>query len=220
MFKKGDTVMFKKGDEVECIDAECTKGQLVLGRHYEVARVCENGCGLDLIDTDRFVMTNWNSNRFRLVTKDSELEELVKTANAGYRAVEKLYTEHIKNIEWKNSNTPNWNLPREDGVGFVNGREIRVKLKPKFELLFVARDKANWLVELRGDRLYIGCQEYDAEGMRIALKRMCGSERVTEVSRADGEKLLATRFGIKHGTYAISWEDADRILAALEKAGV
>ena len=79
---------------------------------------------------------------------------------------------------------------------------------------------AGWKVELDGKNVRVGCQSFDAKGLKSALCHLVGNAGPTYHS--NGYSLYAYRNGVgrsNRNNAEISWEDADRLVEALKKAG-
>jgi hypothetical protein len=198
---------FKKGDRVRCI-----KGwdyfRLFAGSEYIIDRVEDCEVALrELPGTGTFI-----ESRFQLVApaEQSELEELVATANAGFEALDKLRALHPNNVEVQNANDEKWRLI--GAWGEWSEVRYRIKQTPAFEPFTVGQ---GWRVELDGGMLRIGCQSFVPDVLRSYLIDLCDRNALS------AGNLSATRTGVAmEGTpHSISWDDADRLLAALRKAG-
>jgi hypothetical protein len=75
-----------------------------------------------------------------------------------------------------------------------------------------------WKVSLSDDgkELSVGCQKFDAQWAHQLLIDFC--KRDCNMSQKGGREIYAGRKGISIDGSTLSWSDADRILAALEKA--
>jgi hypothetical protein len=155
-------------------------------------------------------------------TKETELERLVRVANDGVNAamiIDRKYTGLVEDIS------------EPCGGGKYEYISYRIKLNPAFEPFYVGppcnpnipNSRPGWLVKLEGgDTLHVGCKSLPAwlaaQHLRCFLQ---GNESERTMSNLDQTEMFATKNGIKiSGQGTISWADADRILAALEKAGV
>jgi hypothetical protein len=96
----------------------------------------------------------------------------------------------------------------------------RLKPRPAFEPFYV--NNGLWKVSLSdgGKVLSIGCKQYEARSAMHALRRVCRDEdREATANYAKPYHCLALvgkRTGVHTADGALSWSDADRILAALE----
>lgn len=145
---------------------------------------------------------------------ETELERLVRKANEGREAERTLYKNFSKQYEVRSDNSMQmWN--GFDKIVIVN-TEFRVKPRPAFTPFTVGN---GWTVELKGDRLTIGCREYDAKIIRREFDQMCRKDFVNSYS-GSSLKLAASRKGISSEGQSITWDEAERILKALEAADV
>lgn len=106
---------------------------------------------------------------------------------------------------------------------------FRIKPKPAFEPFYVGISDyhpQSWQVKLEGETLHIGCTKFSAKEVKRVLLNLCRNNYCDEVT--EHYRFEARRAGISmHGSVSearhetlISWVDTDRILAALETAGV
>ncbi len=202
-----EDTMFKKGDRVRCI-REFSNGRMhthgALNEIY-VVKVDQESSGSVNIENLGLL----SSNRFELVT--SELDELIETALNGYKALQKLNKEYKG--QFKHTN--------QSGIEFrdiVYNNLHKIKLEkveiPKFEPFTV---RSNWKVELDGATLKVGCQKFDASDLYKSLDAMCRCNAQKCVN--ENYTLTASRRGVEYSLHFITWEDAEKILEALKKAG-
>jgi hypothetical protein len=209
---------FKLGDRVRYIGPTSggfTKGKIYIADQYvdkpgEFARL---GTWTD----DNGSCNGHDQKHFELVTSnESELERLVRVANEGALASYRLRTEFGHEIEFKNNGSyKNW-TPCHEITFSGTTAEYRIKQKPKFEPFVVG---SGWQVKLEGDMLHIGCQKFNATSFKKAVK---GAETglITDRSVLAGVPMTGSRSGIEWDGHRMLWSDADKILAALEKAGI
>jgi hypothetical protein len=203
-------IKFKKGDKVRCIES----GGGFFGIKDEIYIVSDingtNGNGLYF-----HAQNNEQANspsRFELVDEStSDLDSLITKVNEGYDALRSLYDNHKGEFTRFNGAGVNLSLCKDIGH---NWKVTKIE-KPKFESFIVGN---NWKVELDGEFLKIGCQSFNDRVLRSALQGVCeGGNNGVSTSNI---QLAANRTGIRHSAGFITWEDADKILAALKKVGL
>lgn len=177
------------------------EGMYTEGRIYEVV---ERACKYNhlYIKTDRGTVCSVTREYFTPVG-ESELERLVRVANEGDAAI-KVLKEKYPNDVIDNEGDP---ITRY-GSTFT----FSIKPKPAFEPFTVG---SGWTVKLEGETLHIGCKTYVANLFKSDLNF------VNSTGTGRNYDLRATRVDVrdKEG-HSITWSDADRILAALKKAGI
>lgn len=206
---------FKKGDKVRCIHATGAQRVLTHGQIYTIAGASRHilDCGgervelLELSGDGKFF-----ANRFDQLKSISDVQHLVEVANAGSRAYVALVQNFGKEVEINSTTTDgNWEAPVERNLNFSNW-QFRVKQKPKFSL-----DKiGQWEVKLLVDKFSIGCKEFDAEELRKGLRKL--TMHAAYIFNSPMFELGSCRAGIMCGGYILTWDDADKLLAALEEA--
>lgn len=155
--------------------------------------------------------------------EESELERLVRVANEGVDAEVTLRTKYRDQIEDAERVYQGPSVSRTGGQ--VSIYKLRIKPKPAFEPFYVGPGSelsppaGGWLVKLEGETLHIGCKRLKAKDAKEALRFLCKGNGAEEYKTA-GFSVAATRTGVCSLDGEISWADADKILAALEKAGV
>lgn len=198
---------FKVGDKVRCL--KNFGSGYKFGEIYEVHSVYNgyNECRINTVcDSNGNNFNSWGEENFELVT--NSLEELVKKANDGYEAIYELYQNHWGNVEFKDD-TSNWGTWFKDHI--IKGRQFRIKQKP-FGPFKVGQ---NWEVSLQGDTIKIGCKQFDARSLFNSLMFLNAGKSII----AGNYNMYATRQGVKFESHEISWEDSDKIIEALNKAG-
>ena len=156
---------------------------------------------------------------------ESVLEKLVAQVNAGFAALEKLKG-HEREIEyqnpaisdetWKDISQSRIEAPTErisetrKEVTCVT-RRYRVKPKVIFDNFTTSCGNE---VSLSGDTLKIGCQNFSAKLAKQSLIHLL------KHNAASTDNFRSTRKGITYRAYLLTWEDAEKLLKALEKAGV
>lgn len=158
---------------------------------------------------------------------ETELQRLVRVANEGAAAMQRLGGNDA--VECRRPGRY-WG-PYSTCPGVIDSRELEFRLRPRpaFEPFYVGRctrshphDEpcGSWKVCLSDDgkTLSVGCKQFDARDLADGIRQLQlfggmyaltagGTIRVMR----DGLRLEAAQ------NHALSWPDADRILAALEK---
>lgn len=159
-----------------------------------------------------------NPNYLELVTSavvltESELEELVKKANEGLEACKIINTRYKNQVQERNVDLLSkkehpWQDFDDDGY-FV---EYRVKPK-KFTPFTVGK---GWKVELKpgSTDLTIGCRSYYVGDVKKAFTKLCRE------SGSNHGLFHARRDGITENGEKLTWEEAEKILKALEEVGI
>jgi hypothetical protein len=143
---------------------------------------------------------------------ESELERLVRVANEGTVASKEIDAKYANQVEEITEET--------DKSVFISYR-----IKPIFEPFNVGPGvsgklgESKWRVKLEGDRLHIGCRNFPVSWLKNALTALCRNPN-TNSCTIGTHTIVASRGGVSSVGETISWEAADKILAALEKAGV
>lgn len=145
---------------------------------------------------------------------ECNLEELVRKANEGYRAVHQIFKRYPDEVDFSSYNYPQdkWDTTVNWDSSRLKPSEFRVKPKPIFEPFTVGQ---NWKVELDGQNVKVGCKNYNAKKLKEGLVDLNNGHSRSHNSL----DLFATKKGVREGEYLISWEDADKLLEALKKAG-
>jgi hypothetical protein len=143
----------------------------------------------------------------------SELEQLVATANEGQKAIRRLMTTQY-GLQVSVTLEDEYVVPPD--VNPSVGTEYRFAIKPipKLEPFTTSN---GWIVELKDDRLYIGCTSFLARDVLHTLRSFTAGDCHLELR---GHRLSASRYGVVTSFGRLKWADADRILEELEKAGV
>jgi hypothetical protein len=167
---------------------------------------------------------------------ETELERLVRVANVGLDAMRTLYQTTLGNqvrlgaSEWMSDFHA---VSFQDFFGSGGGDKcqatLSIKRRPAFEPFYVGpavkptsagdAPPQAWRVSLSDDgkTLSVGCQTFDAKDAEAALRWLCVAKN--SGTQLGGRQLNAVRDGLQYtGLGRVSYEDADRILAALEKA--
>ncbi len=207
---------FKVGDKVQLV-------RMLEQNKWAEAFGLYEGCITTVVVSDEydFAVASLNSYRGKMVYQDNskmdwalvqdnnELEDLVRMVNEGYQARKTLASKYPRQAEVRFGTSRVW---KPIYIGFTC--EVRVKEKPKFEPFYVG---AHHSVSLDGTTLHVGCQKFPVHFVRAAIQTLNSQGGAYQT----GTLIVhATRNGMRTEYGAITWEDADKILAALEKAGV
>jgi hypothetical protein len=192
---------FKVGDKVRVIQ----KGHRQFGQVASIVKDDKSNCyqySLDVPNSDVF-----GDRELELVTSDeSELERLVRVANEGLDAMATLKYDYSNKVQWHTGTMYDPHL-------FPS--RIQIKSKPKFEPFVVG---SGWTVKLEGETLHVGCQQFDSKRARGMLSFLLNNGKSWSYGNTDYH---SCRKGISNGRGDIlEWSDADKILAALQQAGV
>lgn len=197
---------FKVGDRVRLVKP---KDGLTVGKVYIVEQYGSygddpawNSVRYDNGEWGQIVNHMYNKGYFELVTPaESELERLVRVLNEGDVALRTIIEKYPTQVVDDEGDPMTYYKPHTYSI-----------VKPKFEPFTVGN---GWSVKLDGETLHVGCQPFIAKFFQKDMQRAV---------KGDGSTInysfIACRDGVKYGINQISWSDADRILAALEKAGI
>lgn len=142
--------------------------------------------------------------------EESELEQLVRIANEGSEAKAEIYRTYNNKVEDVGEIYSGCD-PRGCSTSI---RRIKVK-SPSFEPWTM---KNGWEVKLNGDCLYIGCKIFPAKQFKKAAE---AAQDVNEPPHLLGfSPLYGKRHGLVWEGHTLNWEDADRIIEGLKKAGI
>jgi hypothetical protein len=167
---------------------------------------------------------SYDKEKFELVDEESELERLVRKANEGMEAGKQLHARYSDQLEERvvnlESGIPKYWQPYDRTAN--EAYEYRVKPRPTFTPFTVG---LGWKVELKDNntRLQIGCRDYAAHDFMKGLRSLVRGGNATASAipgYASGIDLHATRLGVLENGQSISWDEAEKILKALEVAGV
>ncbi len=208
-FKVGDRVVVKDG-----MESISNRHPLQKGRVYEVSEPL----GSDLYLDDNMSKC-YEVSRFNPAKQD--LAELVRIANEGYKAIETIIVNHFDEVEMFNKVGEFSSLRASDRNNpDVINRELRIKPAPTFQQFSVKNNE--WVVNLVGDRLHIGCKHFDAVAFSQILLTLFihGGEKTIQKYGETYFSFIATRSGIAHDRFLLPWEEATKISDALIKAGI
>lgn len=203
-------VNFKVGDKVRVLNADESNDEKSRYIKGEIVIVISVGTGWLTTRNSRGGENGWSHDNFELVEETtSELEQLIKKANDGFgaaRSIRDLYPSNVEVLfddgriyyhnDWhKVARLPEWTIrPRTKFIPFTVGN--------------------GWKVNLVGEVVGVGCQTFFANILLSYLKDL------TQNSFGGMEGFSACRLGVSYKGNLISWDDADKIVAELQKAGV
>ncbi len=200
---------FKVGDKVKCISLglnnECFG---VIGNIYTVLNPELENRDMMIREANMSV----SPDRFELVEENmTELEELVKKANEGYLAVNKILINYRNSVEYNDKNSKEY----REVIWTAVYTQLRIKPKPKFEPFTVGQ---GWRVELNPTGgVNVGCQNFEVRILKDALYTVCKQNHTSSLHDLNGGKLEAGRTGVHFKGHKITWEEAEKLLTALEK---
>lgn len=212
---------FKAGDRVRCVDAVGKEALLVKGNIYTIRGRCNVYCTQGFVEILELPDT-WTAagsmagGRFELVTRPLEQpdfrkkidDELLFMLNQAVEARKELQSRHGEDVEilFEGKWLPNRRL----------AEAYRLKPKPKLTPFEIGGQ--GWEVSLTGEKLKVGCKTFDAKSLLSALQYLTApGSTVNRIHQGDFT-LMACRKGISCDGKDISWEDADKLLAALSEA--
>jgi hypothetical protein len=218
---------FKVGDKVKCIDVGDGYDNstfLFLNNQYDVTYVDDRNDKFSLImvkDKNGHRSTLWVK-RFELVkeaeTPKDELQTLIDDANKGLIALAelKLRASEVKAFCYANSEyeVPTV-LTNTTFIGLLSvyrdGTWTLVK-KPKGKLQAIKIAGYDVTQVASGD-LKFGCQVHSLDKIKRTLKTVLyGAGQIP----ADCSEYAAVRKGIMHGSTLVTWEEAEKLYAAVE----
>lgn len=147
--------------------------------------------------------TGQDSENLELIQDDS-LESLVKRANDGIDAFNKIRSQHREEVEWTNGNP--------FMMGFKND-QLRIK-KPTFKPFTTSN---GYEVRLEDkDVLHIGCESFHAPTFRERMNQILEKDQGYS-SAGCGQAFYATKTGIKYKSNVLPYTDAERIYEQLKE---
>lgn len=209
--------MFKVGDKVKVLPNGKTRSAVDLsGLICTVSEVLlfTSDKGYVHLEEEVYVNSGLWFDEIELVKENmTELEQLVKQTNDGWEASFKL-RKYKDKLEFMPSNLEEWgNWTSSYGL---KPTKCRIKLKPSFEPFGVG---FSWLVKLQGDTVHIGCKEFNASILKAALSLLNKSGGVHSdfTCNRNGPQIYDKK---EDKFYGIYWKESEKIVAALEQAGV
>lgn len=206
---------FKVGDFCKVIKKSkyCTED--VVGRAYEVIEVLKNKVILythpDVEKSKNYCRFGFDEIELVKENKMSELEELVKKANEGFNAAKRIREEFPGKTELSMAGGNYYKY-----TGEYPGYHIRIIKEQTFEPFYI--NNTQWKVWKDELGIHVGCQLFNSEALKKALTDLCTQNGTIII--CGGEPLRSTRNYIEYSDdHKITWSDAEKILAALEKDG-
>lgn len=197
-------VNLKIGDKVKCTYMRYTYcGKLNVGEDYTISSIHKGGW----VKVEGSIYTYEPALCFKKVT--SNLESLVKTANAGLQAVHEIYRDHKDEVErnrWDDENCRNALFAQDEMLDAVDVRAPRtLYIKPKAPKL-KPFNVGQWTVELLDSgKIKIGCETFNLFELKAALQDLhISSFRDTGI-----QDMAPTRRGILYKDHTLSWKDVD-----------
>ena len=210
---------FNVGDKVKAVkQAGNDQHQIEVGEEFIVKKL-SNPYSSDTItnlqvEGDKNESAWYSAELFFLVKEsESELEELVRKANEGYKAAFEIRRNFKNKVEFKPINSGDFGALSDGSVAIP--AEFRIKPLPKFESFTVGN---NWEVKFSEVDAYIliGCKAFNAGELWYALENL--TKNSTTQNTVSGNILSAIRGGIVcNGKESISWSEAEKIRDALDK---
>lgn len=206
---------FKVGDIVRVKVAGKSKASVnFFGQTSKVIKTYSHGAVKLELETEDGGF--WDDELELVESSESELESLVQKANEASKIFDRFRTEFYDQIEIKSNDYPNWS---KQTYNRNLNYEYRIKEKPKFEPFHIGKVDANgkglWEVSLKDNKVVIGCQKFPVSTLKTALTNLCKENFVDDFLLAS--TIQARRNGVSWSGHFISWEDAEKILTALEK---
>jgi hypothetical protein len=156
--------------------------------------------------------------------KDLSLEELarelVRANQIRNQALSSFKDDYLaEGVEWRSSSTTGW--VQNPTLIHAHG-EYRAVKAPTFKPFTVGD---GWEVKLEEDVLLVGCESFPSAWAKKALSHLTRSSSTKYTRSGDRDhwgklELFARRDGVHHTGGIISWTEADKILKALEEAGI
>lgn len=179
---------------------------LYSGNWYEVIRTERSSV---LLKTS---MGAWVVSRDQ-VRIGSELEKLVNRVNDGQKAFKILNNKYGDRLEIRGTGSKTYCKEWIEYQPIDSSYELRVRA-PKFDG-FITSCFNRWPVELALGVLHIGCQTFNAKAVKSVLQEF-------ETGLCTQAAYTATIAGIKEtcSGRVLSWQDCDKLLKELRKAGI
>jgi len=208
-FKKGDKVVYTTTVGSNYTGKASAINPFVIGQVYTVhrdsRRIHDSYIDLEGIQVGEFECC------FELAKEKAEVCELIRKANEGYQAVYQLRTKYFSEVDFSFIGGPF--KPEKKDVDYIPSK-FRLKPKPTFITFTVGKD---WKVNLDKNLLTIGCQTFNADEFKRAVKQSETSELADTLK---GEYLTSGRYGVKWGQHQLTWAEVDQIMEALKTAGI
>lgn len=224
---------WREGDTVRCVKA-CYHDDSEVGEEFTIF----TGSSLNLMFHEPMLYINFNQRvmgksageRFILIKRAETKERGMKTykvsvgfgvnrqeiylqpeeAVAFINEAGRLQNEMKESLEYTYNNTT-----RQFSATYLNRLTFRLKPKTSFTPFKVGPEK--WEVRADGDEVSIGCKSFNLTKFRSMLKALTTAANFCNSVENDDGEFMACRSGICHEGEDISWDDAERILKALEE---
>lgn len=202
--------MFKIGDKVKVKRRRSLSSSFLAGRIGIIMSINHTNNYLTLDIEGKDFNGLW-FDEVELVSENSELEELVKKANEGFKAIREMRDKHHNNVELLRSFE---DKDYRDISGYVIDMSydftpnIRIKSKVhKFKV-------ANWEAEINGENVKIGCAKFEKINLKFDLNAILNENQ----SGGYNYHLRSTRTGIYYeSSNFISYDTAEKLLKELQK---
>lgn len=201
--------MFKIGDKVKVKRRRSLSSSFLAGRIGIIMSINHTNNYLTLDIEGKDFNGLW-FDEVELVSENSELEELVKKANEGYKAIKLINKNYNNQVEIKivfNGENPDkkWEDLQFECTDLM---EYRIKSKVhKFKV-------ANWEAEINGENVKIGCAKFEKINLKFDLNAILNENQ----SGGYNYHLRSTRTGIYYeSSNFISYDTAEKLLKELQK---
>lgn len=146
---------------------------------------------------------------------ESDLQDLIKTANKGRRALEKLFKFAPERMEIE-SNVEGWLSKSWRPLKSI--KNIDYRLRPK-AIMEPWKTSNGWEVTVlpwdNYAKIKIGCKSFNIRALRNSLLPIIKNSQPSE--NGHGLQLFATKNGVLHDGFVLAWPDAERLLEKLNK---
>ena len=199
--------LFKKGDLIRALETSANESY-IKGRTYKVKKDCigENEY-TDIeteVDSNGSTTNGWNNEFFELVSKEDDIDQLIEEANKGYQALVALYDDHNGKFD---------HYSGESLIAHYNYHSVNKIVKKQKE--FKLKELLDYKITVEANTIFIGCKKFDLNQLQNILHGLCFEKDMNRIIKSIEAK--ATRSGIEYDGYNISWEEADKLLAAIKE---
>lgn len=200
---------FNIGDVVECINDFYYCNGPFKGKIYKVKSTNSGSIGIEVpecnyqTDIRNGNMPNWGNSSFKLVNEEAYLQDLVKKANEGFLARNKLFelTKDRFEFRWANETE----FTKIDTIAHLM-TEVRLKPVTPKETKFTLQ---NWEVTITKEKVRVGCQEFQRKELYDGIFYMSKGD-------TPSRGFNVNRKGIFYNGNTLTWENADILLKELE----
>jgi hypothetical protein len=145
-------------------------------------------------------------------TPQEEIDFLLKMANEGLAAMEKLQDLTTGTIEFSYSDSKDWSP-----CGKLVGCKYRIKPKPIMPSWLTSGSDV-WNVIMTDDgNIQIGCKIFNAKALRYVLNALVSCNLPSATHLDDKGHFFSTKAGVKLDNHVLPWVDAERLLNELNK---